>query len=285
MSNRRSKAFRLPLLAGVLFLASGLSSGAAPRECHFGQVSGFCRHIELMKSIRADHDKYVSDRSVLWVEKDYLSESEAGDLKRRIDKGIAKVEKFLGMAFAKDVYHQDRIEFYIHGKRRPSHTITTYLPRKYLHPIIFLSFAKDRRAPYLHEIVHIVAWDWNALWIKEGLAVVLNDRLDGYSAFPNFGQPIDDMAADAVRGDSPVAQSALELVGEEGVPRFKTREIRRLFYILSGSYVGYLERKMGIGKLMEVYGAKDTAAKMLEVTGEPADGWKREWLSWLARQG
>ena len=42
--------------------------------------------------------------------------------------------------------------------------------------------------------MHIIAWDWNTLWIKEGLTVFLNDKLGGYPSFPNFGKDIDELA-------------------------------------------------------------------------------------------
>ena len=61
-------------------------------------------------------------------------------------------------------------------------------------PVIFLTWADEKKAPYIHETVHIIAWDWNTLWIKEGLTVFLNDKLGGYPSFPNFGKDIDELA-------------------------------------------------------------------------------------------
>lgn len=55
--------------------------------------------------------------------------------------------------------------------------ITGYQPRKYMHPVIFLSFESEKKAPFVHETIHIIAWDWHTIWLKEGLAVFLNDKL------------------------------------------------------------------------------------------------------------
>ena len=60
-----------------------------------------------------------------------------------------------------------------------------------MHPVIFLSFAAEKNAPYVHETVHIIAWDWSAPWLEEGLAVFLNDALSGYPTFPNYGEDLD----------------------------------------------------------------------------------------------
>ena len=54
--------------------------------------------------------------------------------------------------------------------------------------------------------------------------------------------------------------------------------MRRIFYVLAGSYVGYLLREMGVKKLMRVYTAKDAEAAILKETGKPAWRWKEAWL-------
>ena len=279
MPKRRSrKLFLATGLIAVSMLCAVSVPYADARECSYGPYTGRCRDIGLMRSIKRDTEKRVSARSILWVEAGYLSEDEAGDLHQRIDAGIKAAEKFLGLPFSREAYRQEKIEFFVHGRRAPSHTITGYSPRKYMHPVVFLSFAKGRRTPYLHETVHIIAWDWNALWLKEGLAVHLNDRLGGYAAFPNFGEPVDDFAGRVLRREFPPAMEALDLVGENGVPRFKSRVVRRMFYILAGSYAGYLLREWGVEKFMRVYAAKDAEAAILEETGKPAWQWKEAWL-------
>lgn len=279
MPKRRTRtSFLAPLLIGALLSCAVSIPRADARECSYGPYTGRCRDIGLMRSIKIDGEKRVSARSILWVEAGYLSADEASDLHLRIDAGVEAVEKFLGLPFSREAYGQEKIEFFIHGRRAPSHTITAYSPRKYMHPVVFLSFAKEGRTPYLHETVHIIAWDWNTLWLKEGLAVHLNDRLGGYAAFPNFGEPVDDFADRVLRRGFPPAMEALELVGENGIPRFENRAVRRMFYILAGSYAGYLLREWGVEKFMRVYAAKDAEAAILRETGKPAWRWKEAWL-------
>lgn len=266
------------LLIAVSMICAVSVPYADARECPYGPYTGRCRDIGLMRSIKMDDEKLVSARSILWVEAGYLSDDEASELHQRIDAGVEAVEKFLELPFSREAYGQEKIEFFVHGRRAPSHTITGYSPRKYMHPLVFLSFAKGRRTPYLHETVHIIAWDWNALWLKEGLAVHLNDRLGGYAAFPNFGEPVDEFASRVLTREFPPAMVALDLVGENGIPRFESKAVRRMFYILSGSYAGYLLREWGVEKFMRVYAAKDAEAAILKETGKPAWQWKEAWL-------
>ncbi|MCY4383879.1 MAG: hypothetical protein OXE44_12090 [Nitrospinae bacterium] len=279
--NNSNNLFIKSIFIAALMLSSVSIPRADARECTYGPYTGRCRDIGLMRSVKRDAEKRASARSILWVEAGYLSADEASDLHQKIDAGVEAVEKFLGFKFSREAYGQEKIEFFVHSRRAPSHTITAYSPRKYMHPVVFLFYAKGKRTPYLHETVHIIAWDWNTLWLKEGLAVHLNDRLGGYAAFPNFGESVDEFAGRVLRREFPPATNALDLVGENGIPRFENRAVRRMFYILSGSYVAYLLREWGVKKFMRVYAAKDAEATILKETGKPAWQWKETWLGGL----
>lgn len=240
------------------------------------EYSGTSEDLNLIKSIKNNANKFSSERSILWVEKGYLSDEEINLLQERIDKGIADIENFIGVNFDKEVYKKDKIEYFVHSKKEASHTITRYQPRKYMSPVVFLTYADVFRTPYLHETVHIIAWDWNTLWMKEGLAVFLNDKLGGYPAFPNYGVDIDNLAKSNIH-----FRNAMNLVGQNGVPRFSDRKERRVFYIFSGSFVKYLHTNLGIKNLMEIYKPKNTKKAVAQITGKNLDKWKKEWVDSL----
>jgi len=251
----------------ILFLAVSFQTACAV------EYSGSSRDLSLIRSIKSDAEKYVSDRSILWIEEGYLSKEEAELLQQKIDDSIREVENFIGIKFDKEAYKSDKIEYFVHSKRKPSHTITINQPRKYMHPVIFLTYAAEKKAPYVHETVHIIAWDWNTLWIKEGLAVYLNDKLNGYPAFPNYGNDIDRVAKSKLR-----FKSALWKIGGNGVPKFSGKKERRVFYTLSGSFVKYLYTHIGLENLMKIYKAKDTKRAVVEITGKKLGMWKKEWI-------
>lgn len=256
------------LLVLILLAFSNIAIGA--------EYSGSMKDLDTIRRIQQNADTYVSDRSILWVEKGYLSKAKAKRLHIKIDKSILEVEDFIGIQFDNDAYQTDKIEYFIHSKREPSHTITAYQPRKYMHPVIFLSFTSEKRAPYVHETIHIIAWDWYSLWLKEGLAIFLNDKLGGYPSFPNFGKSIDKLAKSNLHFSSVLAK-----IGQNGVPRFSNQTERRVFYILSGSFVKFIYENIGIEKLMKIYHEENTSNAVKEVTGKELDTWKKEWIDSL----
>jgi len=266
-----SRLFR-KIFIGLAFLIIAVGCQTIP----ISEYRGSSRDLNLIASIKSNADKYSSDLSVVWVERGYLSKEEANLLQEKIDRALVEIENFIGIKFDNEAYKKDKIEYFIHSRREASHTITGYHPRKYMFPVIFLTFAAEKMAPYVHETVHIIAWDWNTLWIKEGLAVFLNDKLGGYPAFPNFGADIDEFAKSKLTHKYP-----LKLIGQNGIPKFPDRVERRLFYIFSGSFVKYLYTHIGIDKLIEIYVAKDTQKAVAEKTGKTLDVWKKDWIDSL----
>lgn len=254
----------------ILFLSISFQTALA------SEYSGSSKDLALIASIKSNAELFGSDRSILLVEKGYLSQKEAHLLQQRIDKAIHDIEDFTGLSFDKEAYQKQKIEYFVHSKHEVSHTITGNQPGKYLHPVVFLTYATEKKAPYVHETVHIIAWDWNTLWIKEGLAVFLNDKLNGYPAFPNYGNDIDKAAKSKLR-----YKLALWKIGRNGVPTFSDSDERQVFYILSGSLVKYLYAHIGAEKLMDIYKAKDTKQAVYEITGKNLDIWKKEWIDTL----
>jgi hypothetical protein len=260
---------------GLIFLLCAAACQTIPTS----EYSGSMKDLGLIASIKGDGEQHVSDRSILWVEKGYLSKNQAITLQRKIDQGIGEIENFTGLKYDPAVYKKVRIEYFAHTRPEASHTITGYDPRKYMSPVIFLRFAAEGKAPYIHEAVHIIAWDWYALWMKEGLAVFLNDKLHGDPAYPNFGKNLDRFSRNNLDRRQP-----LSLIGQNGVPVFADQVERRFFYIFSGSFVKYLYTHIGIEKLMKIYTAKDTRKAIAEITGRNMNLWKKDWIASLKKE-
>lgn len=253
----------------ILFHLSAFFQSAAASSTY----SGSDEDLFLIESIHKNGQKFISNRSILSVENGYLADDKIDVLHEKIDKAIGDIENFIGLQFDKDAYGEEKIEYFVHSGRVASHTITGYQPGKYMHPVVFLSFASEKNAPYVHETVHIIAWDWSAPWLEEGLAVFLNDELSGYPSFPNYGEDLDTLAKSML-----VYTSALQKIDRNEIPEFPTREERRAYYILSGSFVKYVYNVIGIEKLMRIYKAEDTRKAFAEITGKTLNRWKNEWL-------
>jgi len=232
----------------------------------------------IIRSLKKNGIKYTTKRAVLWIEKGYLADDEIEKFSSLIDRGIIRVEKYLGVPFDKERYKDDKIHYFIKSGRFASHVYAGYNQRKFRKPIVFLSFVKEKRAPHLHETVHIVTWDFRSLWIREGLAIYLNNKLGGYPAFPNFGRDIDDCAKEYLNRNF---KYVFRLIGKNGIPQFSRALERRVFYYFCGSFVKFFEGEIGIEKFMQIYNAKNTKKAIVEVTGKKVEEWKKAWLDTL----
>ena len=274
--------FRNIVILSLLYFAPYFSYPAFGQElnCKLGNITWRCYDINLMKDIQDHGIKYESGRSIIWVEKDYLSSLDIRTLQNRIDRAIINIEGILGIPFDAEYYRSKKVTIYVHSKKIPSYTIGGLIPKKYWHPIVLLSYVKKNHAPYIHELVHIIAWNSYTLWLKEGLAVYLNDHLEGQPSFPNFGVNLNRLAKTAVNR-SRNAISALNLVGRDGYFRFQNRQIRRLFYIFSGSFVEFLFNRIELSKFMKIYASREPVRYIRVHTSKKLSAWKSEWLAHL----
>jgi len=251
--------------------------------CLFGAASIFAETNDdgTIKRMRLQGIKHTTERAILWVEKGYLSNREIRDFGSVVDRGIVRAEAYLRRPFDREHHGENRIHYFIRGGRFASHVYGGYHQRRYRRPVVFLSFVKEGKAPYLHETVHILAWDFHALWIREGLAVYLNDKLGGYRAFPNFGRDIDECAKEYI---TDTWGGTLALIGKDGIPTFSTPEERRTFYVFSGSFVKFLDGEFGTEKLMSIYRTKKVSKTFRDLTGKDMKNWKQAWLKGLTGQ-
>ena len=83
----------------------------------------------------------------------------------------------------------------------------------------------------MHELVHVFFPNGNRL-LAEGLSIHLQARIGANPAFPNFGQPLDDMAVDVLRRMAPEfaggEAAALDAVNLAALDRIATPSGLRL---------------------------------------------------------
>jgi hypothetical protein len=259
----------------VSLIASFYFIGAA------NPISGRMDDHSTASRLRKQGIKHTTQRAILWVEKNYLSKEEIEEFGSFVDKGIIRAEEYLGVTFDKEHYKGDKVHYFIKGGRFISHVFGGYRHKEFRKPIVFLSFVKEGKSPYLHETVHILAWESYSLWIREGLAVYLNDKLGGYPAFPNFGKDIDECAKEYLNRKF---RNTLRLIGNNGIPEFSDRMERRIFYLFSGSFVKFLDGEIGTEKLMDIYKAKNTKQAFKKISGQKVEEWKKVWVNSLGGQ-
>jgi hypothetical protein len=167
-----------------------------------------------------------------------------------------------------------------------------------------------QNAAVLHELVHVYFPNGNRL-LAEGLAIYLQDLIGGNPAFPNFGQPLHEVARTVLReivpgfatGDA-AALDQLRLADLDRIatPNPLTLEIsghifgeeargQGRLYPLAGSFVQFLIEAHGFARFREIYACTPlipsaldggTPARWLTVYGRPLAAFETEWKSLIA---
>jgi hypothetical protein len=131
-----------------------------------------------------------------------------------------------------------------------------------------------RKAAIAHELTHVFFPNANR-FLAEGLAVYVQAQIGGNPAFPNFGQPLHDMARHRVRDMIPLFDcDALDCLGairlaaldEIATPNPLVLQVGNTFhgegplgqantYTIAGSFIQFLAETFGLDKFKSIYGA------------------------------
>lgn len=268
------------LLLGQCVWAQEVSSGVYREDAlQYRFLEKIIGEREQPLSVEA-YQAYSVAKAVILVQKDFLTDVEMVTLARRIAEGITSLETYLKITLD-SIYGDNSRIYYIVGNFDVSHTFGGYRHNQVRQPIVFLNRVRGvAGAFYLHETAHIFTPDYASLWLREGLADLLNDRLGGYPSFRYQARGVD--VETARRLQSP----ALAYVGENGIPNINRNtpddaRLRDTHYLLAYSFVKYLEERLGFGKIMAIYHEKDTVQAIQDLTGKTVDQWKTEWVSYL----
>lgn len=233
---------------------------------------------KLIRGVKKDGMKYENARAVIWVENGFLDEKTIRELNGLIEKGIRQVEGYTGIRYDRSYYASEKINYYFKKGRFSSRIRSgNMLFRK---PDIICSTALTKTAPYLPLTVKLIARKCEADWLKEGLALFLNEKFDGWHVWPLYNIKIDSKAREMFDETSPVKYFALELykkIGENAAPQLEYGEYE-IFIVMSASFVKYLDGHIGNGQLMEIYSSNNPKQAIQEITGKSIEIWKDEWF-------
>jgi hypothetical protein len=274
----------------ALVLVFGLDGRAAPVASIQDPTA------KIVETLHARGAKLERARNVVWFDPDELARADGDRLADAIASGITDVEKMLGVSFDST----EKLEFFVTAEFGQT-SMTTRTPRR-----VFLSLerVRERRAPYIHETVHCLAFQRAAafrediareelpLWIIEGfpnyVQAALAEKSDYLLEHPMIpgNARVDDEARRVLA--SPIGPELVEFVGRGGSPqRLDDRErVARPFYALSQSFTKRLMEVVGIRsfavKLMPLLWDRQAFAKAVqESTGTPLEQIRRDWLTRL----
>ncbi len=194
-------------------------------------------------SIKAKGKYIVADspRINIVIPRNYLTEGELKVFIGKMERSYYRVMKFLDIEEV-----EEKIYIILVGGRYISNTGGN---------TIALSYAKENRSPYTHDLVHAmtnIKVKENGIpnWLYERMAIYINELYNEDLSAPNCGEDIHRMAESMI--DRKEFQEVLSLHD-----RYKWTssgaDLRRAFYIFSGSLSRYILKNYGRDYFMDLY--------------------------------
>ena len=209
--------------------------------------------------LRKDGVKYETKRAIVWAEKGSLTEQEINEFAALVNQGIISIEKYTGIRFNKKYYQAKKIEYFLSSKAGISHTADGNKPYIYITP----TRIKNKKAPYLHETTHVIAWiSLKSLWLQEGFAnyvqTYVSKHYGGYNFMPfnPDNKDVNQLAKSILISD--ISKKVLPLIGlNEIIQNLSEDEFKKYnfifedrkvaapaFYNLSESFVRFIMKKL-----------------------------------------
>lgn len=234
-------------------------------------------------------------RVVLWAQPDALPAEEARAFAAELEAGVAAIEALTGARLDREHYADSTIHVFVSGRVTVSHVYGGYAHPNYDRPYLYLNpqRVRNRAAPYLHELTHILLWRFGSHSLREGFASYVEAALAaggvGYNSgvFGPAPRAEVDSAAAAVLA-SPTGAAVLPWIGRAGgtdasVTSAGNAESRAAFYLLTRSFVHYLLDEMEMPAFLRLYAADDTDAAYRELTGRSLEELRAGWIQRVTR--
>lgn len=164
-----------------------------------------------------------TSRVVLWSDPSALTLEEARDFAEELNAGLLAIERLTGERVDEQHYGDGTVHVFVSGRVTVSHVYGGYAHPKYRRAYLYLNpqRVKNRAAPYLHELTHIVLWRFGSHSLREGFASYVEGRLAdegvGYNSGvfgPGPRKDVDEAAAMAL-ASAPGAK-VLPWIGSSG---------------------------------------------------------------------
>lgn len=241
--------------------------------------------------LRAEGVAHETGRVVLWTPAGAFTDAEVGALAEAFDQGVAAIADLLGTGLDTAHYAEDKIHVFVSPAVDVSHVYGGYRHMAYDKPYLFLNVRQVRqgRAPYLHELTHLLAWRFGSHSLREGLASHVELELAGRGAGRASGlfgmtdaAHAEQQARTLLAGE--LGQRLLPLIGRNGAPDgtvTSTADMasREAYYVLSQSFVRHLIAGLGLAEFLAVYGDADPQAALHARSGKRLEEWREAWAA------
>lgn len=243
----------------------------------------------IAERLMAEVEPVRASRVVLWADPNALTPEEARAFATELDQGLAAIEALTGEQVDRAHYGDTPVHVFVSGRVTVSHVYGGYAHPAYKLPYLFLNpkRVRNRAAPYLHELTHIVLWRFGSHSLREGFASYVEGRLAGEGVGYNSGvfgpgprAEVDAQAAAVLASD--IGPKLLPWIGKSGgtdatITGADSPDTRAAFYLLTRSFVQHLLDEVELAVFIQLYRAENTEAAYQELTGRSLDDWIVSW--------
>lgn len=230
---------------------------------------------------------------MLWTAPEALTPDETRAFAVELNTALAAIEEMVGEPVDAAHFGDATVHVFVSPDVRVSHVYGGYAHPRYNRPYLYLNpqRVRNRAAPYLHELTHIVLWQFGSHSLREGFASYVEGRLAeegiGYNSGvfgPGSREEVDQAAATVLSGD--LKSRILPWIGRSGgtdrsITSTEEPETRAAFYVLTRSFVHHLLDGMDVPTFIRLYRAEDTELAYREITGRSLEQWRDSWMASL----
>jgi len=177
-----------------------------------------------------------------------ISQDEIDGVKKEAWTALKFIPPILGINYKKE------IEIKIVDRGRICNTIGGIVS-------LLITHIRDKSAPIIHEVTHVLTKHEHNGFFSEGLAVYFQERFGDNPAFPNFFEPFDDLMRKNKNQYIPITQ----LINDNEIFGQVETEQRKLAYLAAGSFISFLVEKYGEQKLANLHNSRTLNYKRVYV--------------------
>ena len=191
-----------------------------------------------------------------------ISQTDIDDVKKEAWKTLKVIPPILGIDYKKAV------EIKIVDKGRICNAIGGIVS-------LLISHIRDKSAPIIHEVTHVITMHEDNSFFSEGLAVYFQDRFGNNQVFPNYSVPINDL----IRRNKDQLITITRLINDNEIFEKVDTEQRKLAYLTAGSFFSFLVEKYGEQKLADLNNSRVLNYK--NIYGKDINQLEAEWKSYV----
>jgi len=208
-----------------------------------------------------DSDNAFGSQITVSTELQNISPAEIEEIKKEVQVALNSIPQILGIEYRKDtkVKIVDKGVCYVNEG-----TVS-----------LSISHLRDKSAPIIHEVTHILTNHKYNSFFSEGLAVYFQERFGKSHGFPNFSSSLDAL----VRSHKNQLLQISQLMNDNYIFALVGTEQRKIAYIEAGSFIYFLVEKYGEQKLADLHNSRTLNYK--KTYGKQLEELEEEWRSYV----